>query len=219
MFKRIGNLFSGFINLKIQKVEENNPEILLAKIEVDIDKKLEKATEDMVNLKVSYKTSEAQFEKAKKQMENLQVSIKDAIGAKDKELLTQLYIKEKEYQKTLDIYQSLYNNLKTTYEKAYNEYKQFKLEIQSKKISIEGYKAQVQANKMKKEMLDAIKLEFGKFGSLNIDKIDTVILKQTLNVETRQEFQEEESIESKIKRTNLSKEIEEAMKKAEEAIK
>jgi hypothetical protein len=42
MLKRIWNLFVGFITFGLVKIEESNPEVLLAKLSDDIDKQLNK---------------------------------------------------------------------------------------------------------------------------------------------------------------------------------
>jgi len=214
MLKRIWSLFVGIITFGLVKFEESNPEILFAKLGEDINKQLVKTKEKMIDLKVNLKVAEKQMEKAKTKIDSLQGAINQAISAKDEDLLIQLYIQEKEYQKTYEMSKKLYDDLKVTSDKAEADYKLFKMEMESKKIKIEGFKAQAEVNKMRKGMIKAISLEFG---NLDTDRAEKLIEKQTFEVEARQDI-EDDTVENKIKRMTLGAEMEEARARARVAL-
>lgn len=214
MFKRLMGLVVGCITFGIVKMEESNPEFLLEKLNNDFEKQIVKIKKKMIDAKVNLKLAEKNTTSSKEKIDNLQGSIVKAIKNKDEELLVQLYVREKEYQKNYEIYKKLFDDIAIQFGKAQEDYKLFCAEMELKAIKIESCKTQSQVNKMRKDMIKAIDMDFR---DKNFERIEKIVDKQGFEVESMQEF-EENNVSLKIKKMNIGMEMEEAREKAKKAI-
>lgn len=218
MIRRIWNLLFGSMSKTVSKLEEANPEALIAKLNDDIDRQLLKASDAMVDIKVALKIAEREARKAQERLDSLQKAISQAISAKDEPLLAQLYLQEKELLKSLDMTRKLHEDTKQKHDKAMTEYNALKSELVARKTKLASLKTQADINKLRQSLLSVTDISgvTTNFGT-DMDRAEAVVEKQGYRVEAKGEIADD-NVMAKIRNMELSAEVEEAKAKAKAAL-
>ena len=216
LLKRASNLLFGGIAKIIRGAEERNPELLIEKMEYDINRKLEIAKDRICKIKVDVKIAEKRNQQEQDKMKSLQWSIQEtAKTTKDESLLTQLFIEEATQQKVTEETAGFYVELKMMYAKAKTEYDMFCNEAQAQKSKLHLLTTQTEINKLRNEIISTFDLSTGKLN--DVGRVEELVTKQKFTAEAKNELKEE-SISEKIKKVNYNSMVEEAKEKARKVI-
>ena len=215
LLKRASNLLFGGIAKIIRGAEERNPELLIEKMEYDINRKLEIAKDRICKIKVDMKIAEKRNQQEQDKMKGLQKSIQEIAKTKDESLLTQLFIEEATQQKITEETAGFYVELKMMYAKAKVEYDMFCNEAQAQKSKLHLLTTQTEINKLRNEIVSTFDLSTGKLN--DVGRVEELVTKQKFTAEAKNELKEE-SISEKIKKVNYNSMVEEAKEKARKVI-
>lgn len=185
MIKRILALLLGFVGININSIEGSHPEYLIEKYKNDIKKRKEKAKIALIKFMVDVKQSREKTNKLQLELEAIKNPIKRAIGTKNEELLTQLYLQENELQKTLDFSTKLQEEAEKKLDQMALQYNNMKIQGQTQLIKLEFVQSRSDLNKLRKSL--NLNINFEDF-TQNYEKANELVQKQQFKIDAEEEL-------------------------------
>ncbi len=162
LLKRIKSLVGGFFGVVTGRLEEKNPEYLIADAENRIKKSRKEAEKQLVEIQTWSEMVRLDMREAERKLSDVRAKIVIATQEKDRNLLVELLVQEEEFE-------SLYNERKRLHESAVAEalrvrdhYKHFESEMNSKLRELRNIRSQTQLVSMREKIIELD----GKYGSV-----------------------------------------------------
>jgi phage shock protein A len=151
-FKKCGTLLKSFFGMSLRNIEEKNPELLFQDISEKLSKVKKEAEEKIIEVQTSVELIKMDNREIEKNLELLKSRIDAAKEKQDRELLTDLLIKEEELTKAYEEGKASYEEAVRQLAEVKEEYRELESELNSRLNELKALKSQAQLSALKENI-------------------------------------------------------------------
>ncbi|MBE7056276.1 MAG: hypothetical protein E7388_02390 [Ruminococcaceae bacterium] len=214
ILRRFKNLFSGMCHGTADKLENSNPQWLIAHVEENIRKTRKKATTQLIEIQTWTEMIRLDMQEAENELFLVQEQIDMAVQKGDKELLAGLLLKQDDCKNYFESKKNLFDSAVKEALRIRDNYHKFEAEMNEKSRLLKNIKSQARLVEIRSHIL---KLEefYGADSQLNdsMDKLRFAVNQQSARIMATEQLNRE-GITARVADMEYSVKWENAMERA-----
>ena len=154
IIKRFKNLFTGMAHNTADKLENNNPQWLIADTEEKIRKSRKEAEKQLIEIQTWTEMIRLDMREAEASLSHVQEQIELALQENDKELLAELLLQEDDYQAYYASKKELFDSAVAEAIRIRDNYRQFESRMNEKTRMLKNIRSQAQLAEIRGRILE-----------------------------------------------------------------
>lgn len=154
IIKRFKNLFTGMAHNTADKLENNNPQWLIADTEEKIRKSRKEAEKQLIEIQTWTEMIRLDMREAETSLSHVQEQIELALQENDKELLAELLLQEDDYQAYYASKKELFDSAVAEAIRIRDNYRQFESRMNEKTRMLKNIRSQAQLAEIRGRILE-----------------------------------------------------------------
>lgn len=222
VFKRFAAMVRGLFNEKVERLEENNPDIILNELKLKIERTARDAEKQIVDIQTSAELIRIEMENSKAGLDKVNTRMNAARSKGDIDLMAELILQEEDYRQDYEANREMYKKAMEETARIKNDYKIFESEINSRITELKTMKSKAKIAELRENIITLNTKYTSKNKQLEDLNISMEKARELINFRTARanayEMLSDGDIEMRLKRMDMATRREQALQKAKDLI-